>query len=167
MTLFSISASSQIYVLAGLDIRNAIVGSEPTNNKSEINFMLQFGMIGGNTEVSVGYERFEAICFDKMFFSVGHHFPLYGNLFGKEVKTILIPSIEPSLIGRWGSEWETKSSHLTIGASLALRYEISHKISIELQCNALPRVDLFARYPEAHSGMPFVFSNYFKILYRL
>ena len=166
--LFSIAASSQnVYVSAGLDIKNATIGSDSTNNEPKIDALFQFGMIGGKTEVAVGYERFNSICFDKMFFSVGHHFPLYGNIFRKEIKTILIPSIEPSLIGRWGSEWETKSGHLTIGASLALRYEISYRISAEFQTNALPRVDLFARYPEAHSGMPFIFSNYFKILYRL
>lgn len=156
-----VSANSQnVYFSSGIDLKNAIMGSKPTNNKPKIDFILQFGMIGGKTEMVIGYEKFNAICFDKFFFGVGHHFNLTDQI-------KIIPSVEPSLIGRWGQNWKTTSSHLSIGGSLGLRYKLSHHISVELQCNALPRTDLFMRYPEMHKSVPIIYSNYLKILYRL
>jgi hypothetical protein len=71
----SISTNSQnIYISGGIDVRNAILGSNPTNNKPAIDAIIQFGMIGGKTELVIGYEKFRAICFDKFFFGAGHQF---------------------------------------------------------------------------------------------
>jgi len=152
--------AQNVYFSTGIDVRNAITGSKPTNNKSAIDAIIQFGMIDTNTEVTIGYERFSTIQFDKFCFGVGHHFNL-----NKEIA--LIPGIEPTLIGRWGENWQTTSSHLSIAGNLALRYKLSYHFSLELQMNALPRTDLKARYPEIHKTVPVICSNYFKILYRL
>lgn len=166
LLLTTASYSQNIYFSTGFDIKNMVVGSEATQHNPELDLLFRFGMIGKRTEVNVGYERFSSICFDRFFFGAGHHFPLYGYIFGKEIKTELIPMIEPTLINRWGNSWGMKSSHLTIGASLSLRYELSDKVTLELQTSALPRTDLLSRYPEIHNSVPIVFSNYFSVLYR-
>jgi len=155
----SINAQN-VYFSTGIDVRNAITGSKPTHNKSAIDAIFQFGMIERNTEVTIGYEKFSTIQFDKFCFGVGHHFHLNDAI-------TLVPGIEPSLIGRWGENWKTTSSHLSIGGNLAFRYKLSYHLSLELQVNALPRTDLFARYPELHKTVPVIVSNYFKILYRV
>jgi hypothetical protein len=161
LIFWSISTNSQnIYISGGIDVRNAFQGSNPTNNEPSIDAIIQFGMIGGKTEVVIGYEKFEVICFDKFFFGAGHQFLVNDEI-------TLIPSIQPSLIGRWGENWQTVSSHLSVGVSLAIRYKLSYHLSLELDGNALPRTDLIARYPEIHRNTPVIFSNYCKIVYRI
>lgn len=167
--------SQNVYISAGFDVRNLVIGSEATRNKSELDYILRFGMIGSIPkhttvlEAQIGYERFEAIQYDRFFFGVGVHFPLYAYIFGEEIKTTLIPTIEPSLIGRWGNwggglgEYQQNSSHLTIGVSLALRYEISRKFSIEAQSGVLPRIDLNTMY----GGDNYIVNTSLSVLYRL
>lgn len=157
----SVGAHAQnLFVAGGFDVKNAIFGSKPTNNKPALDVVIEFGMIGGKTEIVVGYEEFKDINFDKFSFGVGHRFRIND-------KFILIPSIEPSLIGRWGLSWQTISSHLTLGASVALRYKLSNSFSLELQSNVLPRTDLMARYPDINQNSQIIISNYLKIIYRL
>jgi hypothetical protein len=152
---------------AGFDIRNATIGSKVTTEKPAFDLLYQFAMVSKNIEVNIGYERFNDICFDKMTFGVGYHFPLYGRIGNTVIKTVLIPSIEPTLIGRWGNEWECRSSHLSIGGNLALRWHLSDKIALELLSNFLPRTDLSARYPEIHSSVPVINSYFLKIIYKI
>lgn len=152
---------------AAVDIRNATSGSSLTNDKPALDLLYQFAMVGQNFEVNIGYESFNAICFEKYTVGVGYHFTLYGYVFDKEIKTILIPSIEPTIIGRWGGEWQCKSSHLSVGGNIALRWHLSDKTAVELLCNALPRTDLSSRYPEVNSTAPIIISNYVKIIYKL
>lgn len=156
-----------IYFSGAIDIRNAVIGSEPTNNKPALDVLYQFGMVGQNIEVNIGYERFNAISFDKFTFGVGYHFPLYGRIGNSVIKTVFIPSIEPTLIGRWGDEWQCSSSHLSIGGNLALRWHLSDKTALELLSNFLPRTDLSSRYPEIHSNVPVVPSYYLKFIYKI
>jgi len=151
----------------GLDIKNAIIGSKATGDKPALDLLCQFAMVSQNIEVNIGYERFNAICFDKFTFGVGYHFPLYGRIGNKVIKTVLIPSIEPTLIGRWGDEWECRSSHLSISGNLALRWHLSDKTALEFLSNFLPRTDLYSRYPEIHSSVPIVPSYYLKIIYKI
>lgn len=86
---------------------------------------------------------------------------------GKQLKTTLIPSIEPGVIGRWGTEWQTVSSHLSLGGNLALRWNLSDKIAIEYSLHVLPRTDLNARYPELYDKIPMTYSNYFRMIYKI
>jgi len=171
VTVFSFSQNKDqehyIYFSGAIDIRNATVGSTPTNNKPAADLLYQFGMVGQNFEVNIGYENFKAIHFDKYSIGIGYHFPLYGYVFGKQIKTVFIPSIEPSLIGRWGAEWQCTSSHLSIGGNLSLRWFLSDKVAIEWLTNFLPRTDLCARYPEIHPSIPVISSNYLKIIYKI
>jgi len=152
---------------AGLDIKNATIGSKATGDKAALDMLYQFAIVSKGIEVNLGYERFNAISFEKFTFGVGYHFPLYGRIGNKVIKTVLIPSIEPTLIGRWGDEWECRSSHLSIGGNLALRWNLSDKTAVELLSNFLPRTDLYARYPEMHSSVPIVPSYYLKLIYKI
>ena len=161
------------------DVRNAIIGSTPTQNKPELDVLFQFAMVGNNLEVNVGYERFNAIDFEKYTIGVGYHFPLYGYVFGQPIKTTFIPSIEPTLIGRWGT-WggglgDTQvSSHLSLGGNLAFRWDITDNFAFEYLFNALPRTDLSTMYGEnmditrdraSIAGVPIIGSNYFKFIW--
>lgn len=151
----------------GVDIRNAIVGSKATGNKPALDVLYQFAMVGQNIEVTINYERFNTIHFDKFSFGVGYHFPLYARIGNSTVKTILVPSVEPlTLINRWGGGWSS-NSHLALGAvNLAFRWNLSDKIAIEWLNNALPRTDLSARYPQLNTSAPIVVSSYAKVLYK-
>ena len=137
------------------------------NNKPALDVLYQFAMVGQNIEVNLGYEKFKAIYFEKYTVGVGYHFKLYGYIFNKEIKTVFIPSIEPTLIGRWGEEWQCTSSHLSLGGNLALRWHLSDKTAVEFLSNFLPRTDLHTRYPEIHSKVPIVQSYFFKIIYKI
>jgi hypothetical protein len=154
------------YFSSAIDIRNAIVGSPPTNDHPELDLLFQAGIVSQNIEINIGYERFQAISFDKMTFGAGYHFPLYAYPFGHEIKTVLVPSLEPTIINRWGNEWECKSSHLTIGANIGLRWHFTDYLAGELLYNALPRIDLKARYPTVNPTIPIVNSIYAKIIYK-
>jgi hypothetical protein len=154
------------YISAAIDIRNATMGSAATNYKPELDLLFQAGIVSQNIEINIGYETFSAISFSKYSFGAGYHFPLYAYPFGHEIKTVLVPSLEPTIINRWGTEWECSSSHLTIGANLGFRWQFTDRIAGELLCNALPRVDLKARYPEANPNLPIVYSNYLKLIYK-
>lgn len=158
VTSISFAQEHYLYTSVAIDIRNATFGSEATNYNPELDYFIQAGIVSKNIEVNIGYERFEAINFDKMTVGVGYHFPLYS----KWGKTILIPSIEPTIINRWGNDWGTTSSHLSIGGNLALRWNLSDTIAFELLCNALPRTDLSAMYGDDKV----VFSNFAKVIFK-
>lgn len=162
-----------------LDARNLVSGSEPTDNKSGLNYLLQFAMVSRNFEINVGYERFSMIQFSKNTIGFGYHIPLHARIGSMNIKTTIIPSIEPTLINRWGN-WgggissEQKSSHLSVGANLAYRIHISDSIAVEYMFNALPRVDINAMYGNANwkerkslNGIPVVGSNYIKLVYKI
>lgn len=149
-----------IALMSGLDVRNATVGSAPTQNKPELDIIAKFIMVGKDIEVNVLYERFEAISFAKYGFGVGYHFPLYS----KYGKTVFIPSIEPCLIDRWGEEWQVSSSHLSIGANASLRWFFTDHLGAELLFNALPRTDLKARYG---GDLTVVTSGYACLIYKI
>ena len=71
LILISGMCYSQTYLSVGADIRNGILGSEPTNNKPAFDGIFRFGMIGTvpnhstTIECSVGYESFKRIQFDR------------------------------------------------------------------------------------------------------
>ncbi|CAM2883470.1 hypothetical protein SAMN05444143_102253 [Flavobacterium succinicans] len=162
-----------------VDARNLFLGSEPTNYKSGINYLLQFAMVSRNYEVNVGYESFSITQFSKFTIGFGYHIPLRFNIGSLLIKSTIIPSMEPTLINRWGNwgggiSYDQKSSHISVGGNLAYRINISDSIAIEYLFNVLPRVDLNAMYGDGSwdnrrslNGIPLVGSNYFKLIYKL
>jgi hypothetical protein len=154
------------YFSAAFDFRNSIAGSPATNYQSELDALYQLGIVSQNIEVNIGYENFSAIFFSKYSVGTGYHFPLYAYPFGHEIKTVLVPSLEADMINRWGNEWESKSTHYTIGANIGLRWHFSDTLAGELLYNALPRTDLAARYPKLNPTTPVINSFFGKIIYK-
>lgn len=148
---------SQTYLSIGADIRNGIVGSEPTDNKPAFDGIYRFGMIGQGVECVVNYENFNRIKFDRYYFSVGYHIPITDEF-------TVIPAYEISLINRFGKEWKTTSSHLAVlGANIGFRYKVSDRISLEILTAILNRVDLNTKY----GGNTFKISNSINLICRL
>lgn len=149
MLLISSLAFSQTpYVgfIGGFDIKNALVGSEPTNNKSELNYSLQFVMVGKNFECGIGYESFNRIDFNRMYLSAGYQFPITE-------KIKFIPTLEPSIINRsdnWGGgiSYELEQSFLSVALNLSLQYNLNDKLALRTDLNLLPRTDQKMMYNE-------------------
>jgi len=152
---------------AGSDIKNA--GKD---------LIFQVNMVSSDVEINASYESHAALDFTKYSFGLGYHFPLYAYPFGNEVRTVFVPSIEPSLINRtgdWGGglDQNETSSHLSIGLNLALQWSINDYLSVEYCFNALPRTDLKTKYPDSIKnytnigGVPIVGSNFLKIVYKI
>jgi len=161
--LMSTICYSQTYLSVGADIRNGILGSEPTNNKPAFDGIFRFGMVGSipghstTIECSVGYESFKRIQFDRYIVAVGVHlFPIKN--------VVIVPSWEGSIIGRWGQTWQNRNSHLAIlGGSLGIRYKISDTFTAEFLTAVLDRVDLNTRY----GGSNVRLSNSVTLIYKL
>jgi len=180
LTITSYSQSKDNYMGFGIgfDVKNALIGSPATNNKSELNYTVQFIMVSNNAEIIVGYEGFPKLNFNKYSFSTGYHYRLYAYTSNREWKTTFIPSVEYVLINRYGnwgggiSQKET-SSHLSIGLNLALRWNLNSKLSAEYCFNMLPRTDSSSQYGSIASngkfsigGVPIIGSNFIKIIWR-
>ena len=152
-----LSFGQYVQFSVGVDARNAVSGSEATNNKQALNALYEFAMISNKgVEITVGYESFKAIKFEKYTIQAGYQFnPL------ERVK--IIPSISYNLIGRYGDEWGVASSHLAIGANLGIRYELNDNFDIEIMAQGLNRVDLNTRY----GGNNNVVSGFAKLTYKI
>jgi len=152
--IFAQEKEHYIAVLGGLDVKNTAVISK-------------FLMVGKNVEVNIVYERFNSISFSKFGFGIGYQIPLYAYFGMTEIKTVFIPSVEPCLIDRWGSEWQTSSSHLSIGVNGSFRWFLTEHLGTEILINALPRTDLKARYPEINSSVPVTVTGYLCLIYKI
>lgn len=172
LLLFTTALYSQnIYISAGIDVRNTTVGSDATRNKPALDYIVRFGMVGSVPkyitvlEAQVGYERFERLDYSRFFFGLGVQLYPFKNI-------TVIPTIEPSLIDRWDNwggglgEIKQNSSHFTVGVSLAVRYEVSYHISLEAQSCLLPRTDVYTMYKSLHNNVPIVVNNSLSVLYR-
>lgn len=155
--------AQHIYFASGLDVRNAIIGSNFTNNNPELNLLLKFGMVSNNNiEITISYETFNVIDYTKFTFGIGYHIPLTHNL-------KLIPTVEYGLITRtdnWGGGISYKtdnSAHLAPSISIPLRYDINDNFAVELQGNLTQRTDLNTMY----GGNNYIYSNYLNIIYKL
>jgi hypothetical protein len=184
VALFFSTVSAQDNYLsfsAGFDMRNAILGSAPTNNESALDLLVQFSMVSRNVEINIGYEAFPRLDFDKYTIGVGYHTHFYGYAFKKTIHTVFIPSIEPTLVNRHG-DWgggighNQESCHLSLGLSLGIRWNLSDDIAVEYLFNALPRTDLKAMYGKdlditngkaSISGVPIIGSNFIKVVYKI
>ena len=156
--LFPICGFSQnLQFSIGIDAKNAIVGSDATGNNKELNYLFEFAMVSRKgIEVTIGYESFKAIKFDKYSVQVGYQFnPL------KRVK--IIPSLSYNIIGRYGEQWGSASSHLAVGANVGLRYNLSDTFDIELMGQGLQRVDLNTKYGGTNNN----FSGFVKLIYKI
>ena len=161
LLLTNIATAQHVYFSAGADLRNGILGSEPTNNKPELNYSLEFKMVGNNNvEVGIGYESFNRIDFNRMYATIGYRIPVYGM--------VLTPTIEPTLINRfdnWGGgiSYDMKQSFMTIGIGGTLEIPINDKIAFQLYGGALPRPDIKMMY----GTDKIVVSGFVKFVYKI
>ena len=137
----------------GFEVRNCTIGSNPTNNKAELDVIVNFTFIKKKIETGFGYESFKAIGFNKYTFSIGRQIKITEDL-------KLIPALEFTDIQR---SKEIKGYYLSLAGNLALRHKINNSFEVELLINALPRTDLLIEYDDFR----IVYSNYLKLVYKL
>jgi len=94
----TVSFAQHVQFFAGADIRNAITGSAPTNNKPELDLLLRFDAIAeSGLGIVAFYETFNAIEFQKWGVGFKQEFTLVDKL-------TLSYIVEPTVIKRdWGS----------------------------------------------------------------
>jgi len=161
LLLTNLANAQHVYFAVGADLRNATLGSAPTNNKQELNYAIEFKMVGNNNvEVGIGFEQFNRIDFNRMYGSIGYRFEIG--------KFTLIPTIEPTLINRfdnWGGGigYEMKQSFMTIGAGATIEHSFNDKFGIQLYCGALPRPDTKMMY----GTNDIVISGFAKLIYKI
>lgn len=161
LLLTNIATAQHVYFALGGDLRNGIVGSNPTENKPELNCSLEFKMVGNNNvEVGIGFEQFNRIDFNRMYITAGYRFEI-GEL-------TFIPTIEPTLINRydnWGGgiDYEMKQSFLTVGLGSALEYSFNEKLGVQLYCGVLSRPDIKLMFDENKV----VVSGFAKLIYKI
>lgn len=155
--------AQHVYFSTGLDLNNAITGSEATNNKASYNGIYTFGMVDRKGyEVGIIYEHFEKLDFNRFSFFVGKSISITE-------KIAVIPTLEPTLINRsddWGGGLGYKdnpSSHLTLGFSLPIRYDLNDTFAVELYSNYMYRTDIVAKYGTDGNR----FSFFGKLIYKI
>lgn len=151
--------AQETFLSVGFDIKNAIVGSEPTNNKASFDGLFKIGMNNeSGFEMQVQYESFKKIGFIKEAIGIGYKLPITEKL-------SITPLVEPTYIHRdWkGEHGYDKTHHLGAGFSTSTRYKISDKFGMELHINTLYRGDLDWRY--GANAQPWVTSVYTSVTY--
>lgn len=158
LLLIALSSSAQkINFSFSTDVKNITKGSKATNYTSQLNYISKIELQSKKASVSFGVENFKSIRFERYFIGVGSIFNI------KKVNVVY--SIETSVIGRYGKDWGTKSSHLALGGNLDVSYSITKNIMLGISSNILRRTDLKSRYPEVHTRTPTVVSNFLKLSY--
>lgn len=143
----------------GFDARNCTIGSAPTNNKAELDFIFGVGAIKNNWEFNLGGEIFKAIEFQKFTFSVGRQIRITD-------KITFIGALEYTNIqrrGTWGGGlgYEDNLNFHSLAVNLSFRYKLSENFGLEYMLNILPRTDLLYKY----ENLKTVPSNYIKVVY--
>jgi hypothetical protein len=154
LPIMSFSQVQYVSVLA--DVKNGIVGSDPTSNKPALDIIILAGATDKNgIAVEIGYENFQAIKFSKMYFGVGYTLIHWS----KKLECVL--SVEPTYITRdWGEYG--KVTYTTIGASSRATYKLSDNLGVSALGNVLLREDNADRYS---ISTPKVYSFYIGIVY--
>jgi hypothetical protein len=155
------SGQSKPYVSfsVGVDVRNALIGSQPTNNKPEVDYLIGFNMISYNRfDVGIFYENFNRIKFTRYGASVGYQLPITEKL-------TLTPAVEFSLINRGEveREFEGNGGFISYGVNCKLQYPILNNLDVSLKGNFIKRNDLSYLY----GGTNLLFSGYFEFVYKL
>jgi hypothetical protein len=121
------------YVSITTDVRNATIGSNATNNKSELDVTFRAGVISNeNLTIGILYENFNSLDFRKYAFEIGQRI-------GKG-RLQFTPTIEAGWIERF------KLNHWTVGANLHTVYYLNDNFGILLTTNVSWRTDLNYNY---------------------
>lgn len=149
--------SQKQYLNVSVDIRNAIIGSNPSNNKPSLDIIILGGVTDKNgITLEAGYENFKAIKFSKIYFGIGYTFVHWSK------KLECAVTLEPTYITRdWGDDYG-KVTYKSIGASSRVTYNVNDNFGVSLLGNVLLRTDNEDRYG---ISTPKVFSAYLGITY--
>jgi hypothetical protein len=163
------------------DVKNAFVGSKPTNNNPALDLMAGIHAVGGNFEINVGDELFNQIGYNRFFINFGYHSERYIPeeiipFVDRDINFSIIPSIGFAQIVRYGKEdHEIKtptqtyfiyghSSHIAVQGSLSFRGKLTDKILIEFLTELSTRPDTNYLYP-TDPQKTFVLSNFIGLHY--
>ena len=160
---FSQTKESDPYIAFSyaVDGRNLAVGSEPTNNKRELDGVVGFKFAGGSVplEITLNYEHFKRIgCYK---FEVG-----FGWIFRAGEKFIIIPSGGPTWIFRRGDVeeyFQINKEFFGAKVKLDIKYEVLPNFFIGNAGQYDFRGDLFTAGYKKH----FVFSGYITFEYHI
>lgn len=152
-----------IMFYGALDVKNAIQGSEPTNNKPALDYLLGVTIPICKTETNIGIERFEKIGFTKFFTAVGYHVPIVKEFNSTFKELSVTPAIEGGVI--WRTIDNNFDSSLTYGLNLSIRQDIGENWAIESFSNFSRRSDKEHLYPNGEKQ--YVYSHYIKLIYKL
>lgn len=159
----------------GTDVKNAVMGSKPTNNKPAADLILNINMVGNDFELSVGDENFSQIGFNRFSVDFGYHSQRYIPLGNYDFDFTMVPSVGFSTISRWGGvdhedshgNWiYGKSNHIAVQGNLSFRYKLSDRFLIDWTANLMTRPDLMYLYPTDNPKF-IVLSNFIKLHYIL
>ena len=159
----------------GFDIRNATVGSAPTQNKPALNYIVEMHAVSRNIDITIGYEAFNEIKYSRMISGLGVHFPLYAYIGHAEIKTTFQPSLEASIIQRTHDDnyttldgikhdYQRKVGFMAYGLNLAFNWDLSDSFAIQTATNIIQRPDKDYLY---HESDRYVLSNYLKVILKL
>lgn len=138
------------FVSAGIDFRNAVVGSNPTNNNPELDLLFKLGARDNHVEISMFYENFKRISFQSYGVNVNYVFELAKNI-------DVALGIELGSIIRYNN-----FNFLTGGLNQEVRYDLGEFV-IGLQFNSRIRTDNWKK----NTDMPIVYSGFINIYYKL
>lgn len=163
------------------DLRNAVLGSKPTNDKPALDLTASVNMVSNNFEINFGDEYFREIGFNRVFVNFGYHLPRYVRIGYKEIDITVVPYAGFGVISRFGKEDREiitpdkdyyiygSSSHLAAQAGLSFRVKLFDKFLLDWTCEALTRPDLQYLYPTDPNdkikfsnsvGVHYIFSNF-------
>lgn len=138
------------FITSGIDVRNAIVGSKPTNNQSALDIQFKVGARANSLEVALFYETFRRIDFQAYGVNVNGVFQLYKNF-------------DVALGVGGGSVIRYKDyNFLMVETNSEIRYDLS-KCIIGFQLNNRLRNDL----KQYGKSMPIVNSVFLNFTYKL
>ena len=117
------------FVSTGFDVRNLVIGSKPTNDKSALDVQFKVGVRANALEVSLFYENFNRINFQAYGVNVNGVLKLYKNF-------DLALGVELGSVIREGN-----SNFLMAGTNSEIRLDLG-KFIVSLQLNNRYRKDL-------------------------
>ena len=173
--LYCQEKNSYFSASAGFDIKNAVLGSKPTNNLPSLDLLIGLHAVSGNFELNPEFELFEKIKFRRYAINIGWHFPRYLLLGNKAIRITTIPSLGTAIIARYGGEDRTtasghiiyrRSQHLAFQGNLSFRATLSDRFLLDYTIQATTRPDLNFLYPD-DKNKQIVFSNFIKVHYIL
>lgn len=157
--------AQEAYISGLFDVKNAAVGSQPTNNKSAFDGLFKVTMITeSNFKLDVKYETFKEIGFRRYSIGAGQRFEFQiGD------KTFYAsPTVGTSLIKR---DWDfyLKSFIINPELSIPITFKITDKWGVELHPEWLMRGDLKERYTKTNAikSEDFKFSFFAGFTYKI